>query len=105
MDHTTRLAQLEAQLADDPTDPFLRYGVALEHESGGDSKTAADKLASLIADSPDYVPAYLMGGQILAKLGREMEACDVLRLGVTQAKSAGNEHAAGEMAALLATLE
>ena len=105
MDHQTRLAQLEAQLADDPADPFLRYGVALEHESGGDSNAAAQKLAGLIADSPDYVPAYLMAGQILAKLGRETEAADVLRAGVAQAHKAGNEHAAGEMAALLATVE
>ena len=105
MDHATRLAQLESQLADDPTDPFLRYGVALEYDSGGDAKTAAAKLAGLIADSPDYVPAYLMAGQILAKLGRDLEACDVLRSGVLQSKAAGNEHAAGEMAALLATLE
>ena len=102
---TPRLARLEALLQDDPGDPFLRYGVALEHASAGDDPTAAAALTALIADSPEYVPAYLMAGQILAKLGREPEAAAVLRAGVGAARAQGNTHAAGEMDGLLATIE
>lgn len=102
---TPRMVQLEALLRDDPADPFLRYGIALEHASSGDDPAAAAALASLVTDSPDYVPAYLMAGQILARLGRESEAVATLRSGVAAAQAAGNTHAAGEMVALLATVE
>jgi predicted Zn-dependent protease len=101
---TPRMAQLEALLADDPVDPFLRYGVAMEHASAGDEATAADQLLKLINDSP-YVPAFLMAGQILNRLNRVDEAIAVLRRGVAAAKVEGNAHAEGEMAGLLATIE
>ena len=32
----SRLEQIQAMLADDPNDPFLRYGLAMEHVSSGD---------------------------------------------------------------------
>jgi predicted Zn-dependent protease len=102
------MAQLEALLADDPHDPFLRYGLALEHASAGDDDTAATVLAALTADAPDYVPAYLMRGQALGRLGREPEAAEVLRAGIAAAERVSTPealHARGEMAGLLSTLE
>ena len=38
---TPRMEQIEALLADDPTDAFLRYGLALEHASAGDDAGGA----------------------------------------------------------------
>ena len=101
---TPRMAQIEALLADDPADPFLRYGLALEHASAGDEGTAADHLMRLVNDS-NYVPAFLMAGQILNRLNRMDEAIAVLRRGIAAARAEGNAHAEGEMAGLLATLE
>ena len=101
---TPRMDQIEALLADDPDDPFLRYGLAMEYAGAGDEATAADQLLRLIAGTP-YVPAYLMAGQILNRLDRVGEACDVLRRGIAAAREQGNAHAEGEMAALLATIE
>jgi len=101
---TPRMEQIEALLADDPADPFLRYGLAMEHASAGNDTAAVDQLSRLIADSP-YVPAFLMAGQILNRLNRVDEACDVLRRGIAAAKEQGNSHAEGEMAALLASIE
>ena len=101
MDRAARLAGLEALLQDNPADAETRYAVALEHASGGDDARAAAELATLMRDTPNYVPAYLMAGQILARLGRTPEAVDALRAGVTQAEAAGNGHAAGEMQGLL----
>jgi thioredoxin-like negative regulator of GroEL len=98
------MEQLEALLADDPTDPFLRYGLAMEYVSAGDDSTAADQLVRL-ADEAGYVPAFLQAGQVLARLNRFDEACAVLRRGVAAAKSQGDSHAEGEMAGLLASLE
>ena len=101
---TPRMDQLEALLADDPADPFLRYGLALEHASAGDDATSAEHLLRLIADTP-YVPAFLMAGQILNRLNRVDDACAVLRRGIAAAKDQGNAHAEGEMAGLLANIE
>ena len=107
MPRTPRMDQIEALLADDPDDAFLRYGLAMEHASTGDDETAARLLLELIErkQADPYVPAYLMAGQILQRLGRETEAVKVLRAGVATARAAGNLHAMGEMEGLLATLD
>jgi thioredoxin-like negative regulator of GroEL len=97
------MAQIEALLADDPTDAFLRYGLAMEHVSVGDDATAAEHLRRLCADST-YVPAFLQAGQVLNRLNRPDEAADVLRRGIAIARQQGDSHAEGEMAGLLATL-
>jgi thioredoxin-like negative regulator of GroEL len=98
------MEQIEALLADDPTDAFLRYGLAMEYVSAGDDAMAADHLVRLANDA-SYVPAFLQAGQVLARLNRVEEACDVLRGGVAAAKHQGDAHAEGEMAGLLAGLE
>ena len=49
MARTPRMAQIEALLADDPDDAFLRYGLAMEHASAGDDLECAAVLRDLIA--------------------------------------------------------
>jgi hypothetical protein len=44
--------QLEAMLAAEPGDAFLRYALAMEHASAGDEATCADQLLALIAPRP-----------------------------------------------------
>ena len=105
MPETERMQQIRALLAEDPADPFLRYGLAMEYVSQGDDATAAGHFRDLIAASPDYVPAYLMLGQTFVRLGDDDEAKEALRRGVAAAAKAGNEHAQGEMQALLESLE
>ena len=108
MPRTPRMAQLDELLALDPADPFLRYGLGLEHASAGDDAEAARVLRALVADTPGYIPAYLMCAQSLARQGLEPEAAEVLRAGVAAADTAGTPdalHARGEMLGLLATLE
>jgi Flp pilus assembly protein TadD len=101
----TRKQQLEEMLAEDPNDPFLRYGLAMEHVSAGDLDAAVRGFRELFAVAPDYVPAYLQAGQVLARLGRAAEARDVLRQGMAVAARQGDEHARGEMEGLLDSLE
>lgn len=101
---TPRMSQIEGLLADDPTDAFLRYGLAMEYVSTGDEKTAAEHLLRLTMDTP-YVPAFLQAGQVLNRLNRVSEACDVLRRGIATAKAQSDSHAEGEMTALLMSIE
>jgi predicted Zn-dependent protease len=103
-DSTHRMKQLEALLADDPNDSFLRYGLAMEHASAGDDATAVHQLMELIAIEP-YVPAYHMAGQIYNRLGRVEEAMVILRAGIDQARKQGDSHARGEMEGLLMSIE
>jgi predicted Zn-dependent protease len=100
----TRRQRLEAMLADDPRDTFLRYGLALELEKEGDHPASLARLRELMADQPPYVPAFFRTGQQLASLGRADEARSALRDGIEHARHQGNLHAAGEMAELLASL-
>ncbi len=105
MSEKTRLQRIEELLADDPDDPFLRYGLAMEHASLGDSARAVACFRELMARSPDYVPAYVQAGQALARLGQAEQAREVFRQGIAAARKANDAHAAGEMEAFLDSLD
>src|SRR3954464_3987145 len=109
MPRTPRMEQIEELVTDEPNDPFLRYGLAMEHSSQGDDATAVMHFRELIALNPaaPYIPAFLMCGQALTRLGKEAEAVEVLRQGIAAATKAGTPeamHARGEMEGLLATV-
>lgn len=101
----SRKEQLEALLANDPNDPFLRYGLAMEYVSAGDDLTAARCLTELSQVAPDYVPAYLQAGQALMRLDRLDEARSILQRGIEVARRLGDLHAAGEMEGFLESLD
>ncbi len=106
MARTTRMTQIEAMLADDPDDAFLRYGLAMEHASAGDDSTCVEVLGDLIARTAatPYIPAFLQAGQALVRLDRISEACEVLRKGIEAARKSGDSHAQGEMQGLLESI-
>jgi predicted Zn-dependent protease len=95
-----KIAALSEILQADPTNAFARYGLAMEHISQGQTDTALAEFATLIQHSPDYVPAYQMSAQTLAKLGRTKEALERLHLGIATANRTNNQHALAEMEAL-----
>ncbi len=69
-----RRLMLEQSLAEDPADPFLRYGLAIQCLTDGDVEEGRHRLAALIADRPeDQVAAYQQLGQSYAGTG-ETEA-------------------------------
>lgn len=100
----TRREKIEAMLADDPGDTFLRYSLAMELDKEGDHEASLARLAELARDDPPYVPAFFMSGQQLARLDRVNEARAVLRDGIDAARGQGDAHAAGEMSEFLASL-
>jgi predicted Zn-dependent protease len=95
-----KIAALTEILTADPTNSFARYGLAMEHISQGNTDTALTEFTTLIQHSPDYVPAYQMSAQTLAKLGRTGEALDRLHNGIATANRTNNQHALAEMEAL-----
>ena len=100
----SRREKIEAMLADEPRDTFLRYSLAMELEKEGDHNASLAKFNELTRDQPPYVPAFFMAAQQLAKLDRINEARTYLRDGIEAARTQGNAHAAGEMSEFLASL-
>jgi tetratricopeptide (TPR) repeat protein len=100
----TRRQQLQEMLAEEPNDPFLRYGLAMEFVSEGNDPEAVRYLNELLTLAPEYVPGYLQAGQALRRLDRLEEARAVFSRGITKARELNDHHAADEMAAFLADL-
>jgi tetratricopeptide (TPR) repeat protein len=100
----TRREKIEAMLADDPQDAFLRYSLALELEKTAENERSLELLRGLTKDQPPYVPAFFMAAQQLARLGRVNEARSELRDGIEVARTVGDLHAAGEMSEFLTNL-
>ena len=96
---------LEQSLADDPTDAFLRYGLAVQCLRDGDVEEGRTRLIALIADDPEsQVAAYQQLGQSYLETGENPLAAETLRLGIAKAKARGDGHAAAEMEGFLAQL-
>ncbi|TWU41604.1 hypothetical protein Q31b_30550 [Novipirellula aureliae] len=100
----SRREKIEAMLADEPSDTFLRYSLAMELKSEGEFDDSLSRLDELTHDSPAYVPAFFMAAQTLADLDRVDEARTYLRDGIEQARAQGDAHAAAEMSEYLAAL-
>ena len=96
-----RRQKIEALLADDPDDVFLRYSLALELENEGEWEAGLDILETLARGTPPYVPALQMAAQHLVKHQRPDEARACLRVGIVAARGQGLSHAAAEMAEML----
>lgn len=105
MTAVNRKQKLEAMLAASPNDQMLRYMLAMELDKESDYESCLELFRSLMIDAPPYVPAFLMAGQLLTRLERTEDARATYQAGIVEAKKQKNEHAAGEMAGFLQTLE
>ncbi|WP_337177075.1 hypothetical protein [Paludisphaera sp.] len=101
-----RRLKLEESLRDDPTDPFLRYGLAMQCLREGDADEGRERLKSLVADRPDEeIAAYQQLGQSYAESEEFAEAAEWLRAGIEKARAKGDAHAAAEMEGLLGSFD
>jgi len=100
----TRRQMLEEFVAKKPDDAFSRYGLAMECMNSGDPTAADIHFRALLERNADYIPAYLMYGQLLARESRVSEAKQILSNGIAAATKKGDQHASSEMVAFLAEL-
>jgi Tfp pilus assembly protein PilF len=106
MSGKSRREQIEEMLRDGAEDDgFLRYCLAMEYKSEGDSARAVTCFRDLLKQTPDYVPGYLQLGQLLNQIGEEDDAKAVYREGIAVARKKGDAHAEGEMSSFLAMLD
>ena len=101
---TDRLTQLLKLHERDPRDPFLCYGVALEHRKAGRPRESIEWFDRALACDPLYCYAYFQKAKSLSDLGEDDAARETLTLGLTQARKAGDAKAQSEIAELLASL-
>jgi predicted Zn-dependent protease len=95
-----KLALLTEILSAHPSDAFARYGLAMELVSQNRIGEGLAEFDRCIAGNPDYVPAYQMSAQTLAKANRSEDALARLHAGIAAANRTGNQHALAEMEAL-----
>jgi hypothetical protein len=100
----SRREKIEAMLAEDPGDVFLRYSLAMELDKEGAHDASLAKFRELTVMQPPYIAAFFMAGQQLARLNRMDEASAILREGIDAAHAQEDQHAAGEMSEFLASL-
>src|SRR5262245_15675912 len=97
-----RLEFLQKLTAGGSDDPFHWYGLAMEYRSLARHDEALSTFEALRARTPDYVPMYLMCGQMLEQMGRAPDAKTWLTAGIDAARKKGDAHAAGELEGALA---
>lgn len=102
---SSRLEEIRDIAALNPSDPFPRYGLALEYQSQGMHAEAHETFAQLEKDHPDYLAQYLMHGNLLLKMKNREEARAIFTRGVAVARRQGKQHALGELQAALDGLE
>ena len=100
----SRIQQLEQLLAEHPTDPFTRYGLALEYANSGQTEAALQQFAKLLEQHPDYIAGYQMAAQTLLRANRNDDARQLLNEGIARAQHANNRKAADEMQGMLDSL-
>ena len=99
-----RIATFRSFIAKSPSDPFPRYGLAMEHKGRGEHAEAWTVFQELVEKFPDYVPTYLMAGGTLIALGRKDEAAAIFRQGIEVATRRGDQHARGELESALSDI-
>jgi Tfp pilus assembly protein PilF len=84
-----------------PTNSFMRYGLAMEYKNSGDLESALREFRTLLASTPDYSAAYFHGGQTLERLGRIEEARGMYVEGLEVTSRKGDLHTRDEIQAAL----
>ena len=99
-----RLRKLQTMLEKQPADPFLLYGIALEHKKAGQGAQAVEFLDRVIQVDPEYCYAYHQKGLIHESAGDVGAARQAYQQGIAAAQRKGDLHAKGEIEAALEEL-
>ena len=99
-----RIATFKSHISRAPSDPFPRYGLAMELKGRGELAEAWTTFAELVDKFPDYVPTYFQAGATLVALGKRDEAAAIYRTGIEVATRRGDQHARRELESALAEI-
>src|SRR6185369_879023 len=100
-----RLAMLEKLTASAAADSFAFYCLGMEYRKEGRVDEAVATFVNLRTRDVNYLPMYLMAGQMLREAGRLEEAASWLTQGVELATQKNDSKALGELESELATVK
>lgn len=92
---------LKSLLAQDPTNTFARYGLAMEYANSGLLDQAVAEYRKLMEVNPDYSAAYYHCGQALERMGQIEDARAVYQQGIDVTVRTGDAHTRSELQAAL----
>src|SRR5947199_207461 len=84
--YSQRVDHLHAMLQKQPNDPFLLYGIAMEHKKFNEPAQAIDFLNRVILQDANYCYAYYQLGQIFESTGDAALAIKSYNDGIAAAK-------------------
>jgi tetratricopeptide (TPR) repeat protein len=96
-----RLSVLEQVTGSGTADAFAWYALGMEYRKEGRPEDALRAFESLREKHPDYLPMYLMAGQLLVELARYKDAREWLAAGIELARATGDGKTLGELEAEL----
>lgn len=96
-----RLDMLEKLAESGAADSFALYALALEYRRERRADDAIRTFQTLREKDAEYLPMYLMAGELLAEAGRVEVAREWLETGVALATKQGNAKARNELEAAL----
>jgi hypothetical protein len=102
--NSERIKVLEQFIADDPTDPFNHYALALELMKS-DKNQAKGIFDRLMAAHPSYVATYYQAAILDIELSMRAEAAKIIERGIGEAKKQNNMKVVNELRSLLDELE
>ncbi|HTM44371.1 MAG TPA: tetratricopeptide repeat protein [Polyangiaceae bacterium] len=97
---STRLEMLQA-MTQKTGDPFAHYALAMEYRKLDRLDEALATFTDLRAREPDYLPMYLIAGQLLVQMDQSQQACEWLRAGIDVATMKADAKALSELKAAL----
>ena len=92
-----RLAQLLEMERAQPTDPFLKYALAIEHLSLGNMIESRLYFERLVADHPDYIATYYQYGKLEEEAGNGKAAMVLYTVGIEKAKAVNDTKTVREL--------
>lgn len=91
-----RIMQLEKFLQEDPTDPFTKYALALEHIDSQKEKSL-EFFEDLLKNHSDYIGTYYHAAALYAEMNNRERAETIYQQGIEMAKQLQEAHALKEL--------
>jgi tetratricopeptide (TPR) repeat protein len=105
MNQQSRIEMLQSYLAEDASDSFSRYALALELIKLSNLEEALNHMAFIFQNDPSYLPNYYHYGKLLEQTGRKSDALAIYQTGESVAKSQKNAHTLNELTGAREALE
>jgi len=94
-----RLERITDMLKANPQDSFLQHALALEYQKIGNDANARQVFENILAHDPGYIGSYYHLAKLLERTGEKEKAIEWYEKGMKAARTAGDNHALGELRA------